>query len=477
MQLVWAARKIGLGLRPEDDVSVPVEDWLEAQLTESFPRLAIETVARDNPPVVEWPSRLTYDLKTRIERITAMRARSDELDRMTLDPLEDDAQRNANWAKYSMRSLDEYRFANAAIYGADQVKQRLAHFWLNHFTVGWKETTPELIGDYWEAIYAQLDGSFADLLYRVTSHPAMLTYLDNIYNIGYHSEKAKGCDFDGCVIGLNDNLARELMELHTVSPARGYSESDIHNGAMVLAGWGDIFDRPWDKPPKDWAQPWAPYHAEPGKKTVLGTVIPDGQKGLRVLTDMLSADPATRRFVSSKLARHFIGESASDADIGAIEAAWESSQGDLPTIHRAVLSRALSSPERRFHWPLTWFFQMLRMSGATLLRGYEDIGKDLGESISREPDHVLGELGNSFWAIRQPNGYSDRRADWISTEHLDRRIRLAQMTFNGGAPRLSPEEMIVRNELGDAAMALVQKGSSPMQRFVLLFCGPDLTEV
>lgn len=216
---------------------------------------------------------------------------------------------------------------------------------------GWGQgrLTPELIGDYWDAIYSGLDGSFDDLLYRVESHPAMLTYLDNIYNIGWHSEKAKGCDFDGCVVGLNDNLARELMELHTVSPSRGYTEDDIHNAAMTLAGWGDVFELPWGVVPDDWAQPWAQYHAEP--KTVLGVSIPEGPKGLRVLTDLLAKDTATPQFICRKLTTHFIGDQATAEDIAAVEAAWTASSGHLPTVHRAVLTRAVEVRSNGFTGP------------------------------------------------------------------------------------------------------------------------------
>ena len=97
-----------------------------------------------------------------------------------------------------------------------------------------------MVVDYWKnAIYSFLDRSFSDLLYSATTHPAMLSYLDNIYNIGENSPKGKQCTSSDCVVGLNDNLGRELMELHTVSPARGYTETDIHEAAKVLTGWSE----------------------------------------------------------------------------------------------------------------------------------------------------------------------------------------------------------------------------------------------
>jgi len=475
--LAKAARKIGLGLRAGEGTEGAVDDWIGVQLASAESRrLAIATNTVDAPDIVEWPAALTFDLPTRIDRMLTLRAEADRIDKAGLEQDAYEEARYQNWLKYTMQTYDEYRFANMAVYGADQLKQRLMHFWLNHFTVGAKETTPELIGDYYEAIYACLDGSFADLLYRVETHPAMLTYLDNIYNIGYKSEKARGCDFDGCVIGLNDNLARELLELHTVSPARGYTETDIHEGAKVLAGWGDIFDLKWQKPPKDWSKPWHSFHAEPGIKTVLGTEIPDGQKGLRVLTDMLAADAATPRYISGKLARHFIGDTASDADIAAIERVWLDTGGHLPAVHQKVLSLAVASPTKRFHWPLTWLFQLLRISDATLLRGFEDIRKPL-VGVSDEPDQLMREIGNSFWAERQPNGYSDRRADWISTEHFDRRIRLADIVFTSGAPRLGVDEIMQTHGFSEATAELVGKGTDDKHKFILFACSPEMMEV
>lgn len=473
--LGWVARKVGLGLRPEDDASIAPQDWIEDQLTKTFPRLAPVAVESGAAKIVEWPAELTFDLATCIERATTMRRIKDEIATQNLDPDAFDKAMFDRELKYAVRFADQNRFANTAIYGGDQIKQRLAHFWLNHFTVGAKETTPELIGNFWDAIYASLDGSFEELVYRVTSHPAMLIYLDNIYNIGENSRKAHECRGADCVVGLNDNLARELMELHTVSPARGYSEDDIHNGAKILAGWGDIFELPWDDPPKDWSQPWQPYHAEPGQKTVLGRTVEEGPKGLRVLTDMLAADASTRSFVSGKLARHFIGEDVTAEDTAAIEAAWESSNGHLPTIHRAVLARAIASPAKRFHWPLTWMFEVLRMSGATLVRGYSEINSPL-MGVGRNADELMDEMGNSFWSERQPNGFSDRRADWISTEHMDRRIRFANVVFNYAKPRLSPDEIIERNGFGEATRQLVAETRVPEEKFMLLACSPEMME-
>ena len=91
-------------------------------------------------------------------------------------------------------------------------------------------------------------------------------------------------------------------------------------------------------------------------------------------------------------------------------------------------------------------------------------------------DELMEELGNSFWSERQPNGFSDRRADWISTEHLDRRIRVANVVFNYAKPQLSAEEIIERNGFGEATRALVAQARIPEEKFMLLACSPEMME-
>ncbi|MBN9346173.1 MAG: DUF1800 family protein [Devosia sp.] len=169
----------------------------------------------------------------RIRRIQVKRRREQEIDALNADEAQRKLLYEENAKATDVHEIAICRFAQTATWGGDHVRQRLTHFWLNHFTVGAKDLTPGVIGDYWDMIYSALDGNFNDLAYRTTTHPAMLMYLDNTTNVGPHSEQARVCD---CGDGLNDNLARELMELHTVTPARGYTEGDIHEAAKVLSG-------------------------------------------------------------------------------------------------------------------------------------------------------------------------------------------------------------------------------------------------
>jgi uncharacterized protein (DUF1800 family) len=473
----WLARKVGMGLQPGDDPHVDPHDWLNSQLSMPTDRMAIQSIKNRNAEPVAWPIHLTYSLNDRIERLVRSNFARKAIDLMGLDDAERGRQLEEDRKQNSVAKIDIYRYLHAAMHGQCQIRHRLSHFWLNHFTVGVKETTPQLISDFWDnAIDANLDGTFENLLYRATTHPAMLTYLDNIYNIGPNSPKARECTSADCVVGLNDNLARELLELHTVSPARGYSENDIHEAAKVLCGWGSIFELPFMNTPVDFSSPYEPYHAEPGGKSVLGYAIPAGPTGLRVLTENLAAETATAAFLSRKLATHFIGERFSAEDFQTIFDAWTQTEGYLPTVHRAVMERAMLSQTTRFHWPVIWFIQLCRMSGARLIKGYEDIDEEFMEPTLRDPERILEEIGNSFWSVRQPDGFSDQRSDWISNEHMDRRIRLASIIQTSGGPTLSTDRMMELYGFSDRTRSLVEQGRSETERFVLLACSPEFME-
>lgn len=478
MRIDHLSRKIGLAVTGGNDATVNLEDVLARALSEPVDRRAPASIRLDTSEILPWPQHLTFSLRDRIDRLIQHREKKDALERQGLNDTQLGLRQQELDREYSVFHLDIYRFFHAGRFGTDDVRQRLSYFWLNHFTVGAKETTPELIGDYWDnVITSGLDGSFADLLYSATKHPAMLTYLDNIYNIGGNSPKARECSQADCVIGLNDNLGRELMELHSVSPARGYSETDINEAAKVLAGWGNIFDKPFRAPPADYYSPWEAYHSEPGEKTVLGKIIPEGPNGLRVLTDRLASDNFTADFLSRKLVQHFVGEPTSEADVVRVRDVWLATGGRLPDVHREVLLIAAESPTKKFLWPLIWAFQVQRMSGATLAKGIDEIDTEMMDDAERDPKWLMGELGNSFWSERQPNGFSDRKSDWISTEHLDRRIRFASLVHDHGQMERSADEIITEQGLSEATAALVAKGGTPRDKFVLLMCSPEVMEV
>ena len=197
-----------------------------------------------SPTVEPWPKEMLFSLDERVAATRYDRKTRDKTDESTQMSREEKDKIYRKLKVREHRHIDRLQLYHQAIYGDDPARQRLIHFWLNHFTIGSNGPSDFMIGHVIHNTIARgINGKFADLAYDITRHPGMLTYLDNVYNVGEKSKRAKNADRDE-QIGLNDNLARELMELHTTSPSIGYTEEDIRQAAKILAGWGDIFDNP-----------------------------------------------------------------------------------------------------------------------------------------------------------------------------------------------------------------------------------------
>jgi len=480
MNLARVSRRIGLGAMEEFSSHTNIEGIIKSSLES---HVVFKGLPSLHGAIEMWPSEKEFDLNQRIGRLVKRRTESDAIDKRKLSDQEREIARELNWKKFSVDKIDQYRFFHAGQYATNQVKLRLSYFWLNHFTVGAKEVTPQLISDYWENVMLSgLDGTFSDLLYNAITHPAMLTYLDNIYNIGPNSPKAQKCGSkagtSSCVVGLNDNLGRELLELHTVSPVAGYSEGDITNCAKVLAGWGNIFDKnSWSTKPADFRQPWDNNQSEPGRKLVLGKEIPTGKKGLRVLTDFLASHPDTKRFLSKKIITHFCGEKYAQDHSEQLVDLWTKTNGDLKELHSKVMEMSITSNEKVFLWPTTWCFQVARVTGANIAAGFNEIGEDNMRSHIIDPSRIMSEMGHDFWAERQPNGFSDLKDDWISTEHIDRRIRYAGLLFDFGRPEKDTNYIINQHIKMPALRNKLLSIGNEKTRFIATLCSPEMMEV
>lgn len=474
------AQKIGLLFRPEDDIPRDIKDWTIGQLSTESKSIGIRSIS-NSQKIEHWPEEYLPNLSERAEMLRQLRSYEDMIQKdKTLSKVEMDRLLWISEKKNNMRFLDELRFSHRNVYAEDQVKQRFSLFWSNHFTIGISGTTKGLIGHFMDAaILDNLNGSFANMLYKVTTHPAMLTYLDNIYSVGENSERGVQCRKNNkCKVGLNDNLGRELLELHTVSPAANYTESDIRAAAQVLAGWGTIVDKPqlekfglfnhWDA--------FVVNRAEPGTKVVLGKAIYAGKDGLINLTDHLASHENTKLYLAHKLCQHFVSDNVQSADVEHIVKVWGQSNGDLRKIHQAVIERAIASASPKFQWPATWLFQILRISGSTYFFGWDDIHKDLNDR-RMSAKKVFTELGQPFWARRQPDGYPNSKTYWISGEFLERRLRFSEAIYNTAHPQLSPKEIMDRIGVNSVTRNLVEGLGGRKRQFVALMCSPELMGV
>ena len=488
----WA-RKVGFGFGPNELLPTDVESWNNSQLTSNFKSVG---VAKRYSDVEIWPQEYNFSFEDRLRRAGEYNEGKKEIENSKkLTSVEKKKRVRTLRDQTDVALFDVYKFWNSAIYGDDMVKQRLTHFWTNHFTVGGGGRRNYIIGDFiYRVIYGNLNASFDELLYKVTTHVGMLDYLDNAESVGERSESARWARRNGKTQGLNDNLARELLELHSVSPERMYTEDDIRNSAKILAGWGANTDsvirkfyreRRRDNPAigslgKFIYEPYFKDRAEPGRKIVLDNKFRSGKKSLRQLTDMLANDDFTARHLSKKLAIHFIGESVNQSEIDFIYNVWKDSKGNLEEIHKEVLNVTARSKERKFLWPSTWMFQAIRFSGSSFLPGFEDgnasFYKAVPSKLNYEPKKILEELGNSFWESRQPDGYSERKDDWISTEHFDRRIKVASR-IHDFQPDREGEEIATLLGFSDNTKIAIDKASNMRDKFIVALCSPDFMEV
>jgi uncharacterized protein (DUF1800 family) len=354
--------------------------------------------------------------------------------------------------------LDEatarFEAANSADIG---FVERLVWFWSNHFCIS-ADKIPAMAGPYErEAIRPHVLGRFADMLQAVESHPGMLYYLDNVESIG--PDSAAGIDRDK---GLNENLARETLELHTLGVRTGYTQTDVTNFANVLTGW-------------TWFAPSEPVHGaefvfnpirhQPGAQTVLGKTYADNgiQQGRAVLAD-LARHPATAHHIAEQLAAHFIADEPPSALVAKLEKTFNASGGDLKEIAETLVNadEAWMPQRTKLKPPAEWIVGILRVTdGGPLV----PIGLVMG---------AQAQLGAALWRPPAPNGYSDREGAWI--DGVPHRLDLANQFANRLARDVDPVEML-DSALGPLASAqtrdTVLHAESRAQALTLLVMSPE----
>jgi len=303
--------------------------------------------------------------------------------------------------------------------------ERLALFWANHFTVSAaKGSVRGIVGAFErEAIRPHIAGNFATLLRAAVLHAGMLRYLDNDNSAGPDSTlvrrlarrpRAEG-EPGPRITGLNENLAREVLELHTLGVAGGYTQADVSALAQVLTGWR--------LPLREWAETDsgpaegrfdAAWH-QPGNKTVLGKTYAAGPKALEQVLQDLSRHRATARFISTKLARHFVADEPSPALVARLAADFERTGGDLQSLYRTLVQ----SPEAWAPQPAKLKSpEEFAVSTARLLRVRET-------AFARLPDLAIGQMGQRVQGAPSPAGWPDRAEEWLGPDALWKRVEWA----------------------------------------------------
>ncbi len=282
-------------------------------------------------------------------------------------------------------------------------RERLVWFWTNHFTISLRSGQCAAVAGAFveEAIRPHVAGRFDDMLLAVMRHPAMLLYLDNVTSVGPDSPSGQRSKR-----GLNENLARECLELHTVSPAAGYTQADVTSFARVLTGWS--IDLQADPP----GFRFRPFAHEPGEQVLMGRSFPPGQEGGVSALRFLATHPSTHRFLATKLVRHFVADDPPDTAVRRIAGVLHDSNGDLGAAAAALTTlEAAWRPQTKLRTPLDFVVATLRALDAP--------------PPTTDPPWMIGvleRLGQPMWTAPQPNGWPDRAADWAGPEELLRRI-------------------------------------------------------
>ena len=333
--------------------------------------------------------------------------------------------------------------------------ERLVWFWSNHFCVS-TDISLSMAGAYErEAIRPHVLGRFLDMLTAVESHPAMLFYLSNAQSMGPNS--VAGINNDR---GLNENLAREALELHTLGVRSGYSQADVISFAKVLTGWTLI-------------STLVPAHGgefvffkrfhEPGEQVVLGRHYRDTgfEQGRSVLAD-LAAHPATAQHIARKLAVHFVADEPPQALVDKLAERFIVSDGDLKEVAKALIGADESWTPRRtkLKRPFDWHVGALRLTGA---RGV--IARFMnGQAL----------LGEPLWRPPGPNGFPEHEAAWI--DGLAQRVDVTNSFASRIADRVDPVALLDEG-LGPLASSetrdAVARAGNRVQALTLLLMAPE----
>lgn len=429
-----AANRFGLGLRPdESEALVHPRAWLEKQLQPPFS----DAIMADTSTLYS-----TILAKARGEDREAKKAAQQAL-------------------REAFRGMLASRFKHA-ITSRASFRERLVWFWSNHFSVSGKNPASfaALLTYEAQAIRPHILGHFEDLLIAVAQHPAMLVYLDNVRSSGIDSllGKRRGA-------GLNENLAREILELHTLGVQGGYTQDDIIALAKLITGWsvepdsGSFRFRP------------AMHSRETvtllNKRYAGGT--PDKARGEQALRD-IARHPSTARFICTKLARHFISDIPPSEAIDALTISFQRNHGDLNALYQTLLNlpqawaagqpKLKSSPE-------------LIVSAARLANAGQDLPQRyLGFSVQ--------ELGNTPFTAPSPAGFPDTAEEALGSDMLLRRIQWAQMAARmltmRNASLLPPDTaayLAFGKTMPPEVNAVVVDAGSREKAYAMLFASPS----
>ncbi|MGK7898109.1 MAG: DUF1800 domain-containing protein [Xenococcus sp. (in: cyanobacteria)] len=316
-----------------------------------------------------------------------------------------------------------------SIFSPNQLQEVMVDFWFNHFNVfAEKKIISFWLTDYVRDIRKQALGNFRDLLGVTAHHPAMLIYLDNDLNTDPNSPIARGNRK-----GLNENYARELMELHTLGVNGGYTQEDVITLARILTGWG--IDRSGNNDDANNFQFYAKRHDYQDKTflghLIKGTGLDEGEQAL----DILATHPATARFISYKLAQYFVTDQPPKTLVDKLQNKFIENQGNIKEILNLLFhTKEFNDPQyyqQKFKTPYQYLVSLVRASGIT--------NPDLNRI-----KNMLKQLSMPIYSCPTPDGYKNTKQAWLNPDAMLRRLSFATAISHG---RLNNKQPINDSQL------------------------------
>jgi uncharacterized protein (DUF1800 family) len=463
MQAEIAVLRFGLGAKPGDLAAAAADPraWLKAQIKGAVP-LAVDTPLAPSDQIFEgWLA-----AREQRQRMKAAAAPATEAQL-------GNAIREAYQPHYRAQVLAR---AQSAALTTRPFAERLVHFWSNHFAVSAdKGVVFGLAGTLEnEAIRPHVAGRFVDLLTAVEQHPAMIAFLDNQYSVGKDSMAARfasrrsGPDLNAAnrQFGINENLAREILELHTLGVNGGYSQADVTSFAQVITGWSIG----GGKGRLAGGEPGRFYFRDnlhqPGPKAVLGkTYTEQGiRQGEAVLAD-LSRRPETARFIATKLVRHFIADDPPPAAVDRVARVFLKSGGDLPQVYSALIEspEAWDTDARKFKTPEDFVFSTLR-------------ALNVSPAQPEEVVRTFDLLGQRQYTPGSPAGWPDTSKSWDGSDALMHRVLWASRVGAKYESGIEPSDLAA-SSLGAYArpetLTALRRATTSGQAVALLLMSPE----
>ena len=463
---VTGLNRFGLGARPGDLAKIG-GGIREVLLDEVAERAAGANAAAGLLP----SSEAFHRLRMQQEEIKALREAKQAVSpagNMAGQPAAGDSMRNAGSPKAALPNVVREVFQAETLARLEAAKasnagfsERLVLFWSNHFCVSARKAGAVriLAGAYErEVIRGHLFGRFEDMLLAAEKHPAMLVYLDNQELIGPHSRGGLRQQK-----GLNENLAREIMELHTLGADGGYTQEDVTALAKILTGWR--FARNDNQFGEEGRFVFNPNLHEPGDHKLLGVVYRESNsaQGEQALL-ALARHPSTARHIARKLATHFVSDSPAPALIGRLEITFRKTGGDLAAVSRALIEapEAWAGEPAKLRTPYEFLAASVRATGV--------------EMKTPQINGALTSMGQPLWSPPGPNGFPDQTAAWLSPEGIKARLDFSAR-FAQSVPGTAKPTDVLEETIGpiasDHTRTAVARAESRAQGFAILLMSPE----